>query len=175
MICGLNGAGKSTVGAVLAEKLSFRFIDAEDLFFSKEGSAYEYGRPRKKEDAIRILESFISTDRRFVFSSVIGDYGNKFLSALDRIVYIKVPKEERLKRVRSRSYSKYGERMLEGGDLFDAENAFFSMVRDRSEDYVENWLQTVDRPVIHIDGTKPVEESVSFLVSVLQRCEKGEV
>ena len=99
LICGLNGAGKSTVGAVLAEKLSFRFIDAEDLFFSKEGSAYEYGRPRKKEDAIRILERFISTDRRFVFSSVIGDYGNKFLSALDRIVYIKVPKEERLKRV----------------------------------------------------------------------------
>ena len=34
IICGLNGAGKSTFGKALAEKLGCYFIDSEDLYFS---------------------------------------------------------------------------------------------------------------------------------------------
>ena len=39
VLCGLNGSGKSTLGKVLAEKLNFRFIDNEDLYFPKIGRA----------------------------------------------------------------------------------------------------------------------------------------
>ena len=35
LICGLNGCGKSTLGRQLAERLGCRFIDNEDLYFSK--------------------------------------------------------------------------------------------------------------------------------------------
>lgn len=33
MICGLNGVGKSTLGAALAEKLNLYLIDHERLYF----------------------------------------------------------------------------------------------------------------------------------------------
>ncbi len=41
-------------------------------------------------------------------------------------------------------------------DLYKQEESFLQMVESRTEDYVENWLQTLDCPVIKIDGTKPI-------------------
>ena len=168
LICGLNGAGKSTLGRALAARLSYAFIDNEDLYFPKTDTEYAYSDPRGKEEVIRLLEKRIEKDRRFVFAAVKGDYGDKLLSLLDCIIVVDVPRGTRLARVRERSFQKFGGRILAGGDLADRENAWFAQVERRPEDYVENWLETVDCPVIRVDGTKPVEENVSYLVSVLK-------
>lgn len=80
------------------------------------------------------------------------------------VVMIKVPKEIRLQRVRNRSFQKFGNRMLIGGDLYGQEEAFFKFVESRQEDYVESWVQTLNCPIIKIDGTKPVYENVEFII-----------
>ncbi|MBQ7670025.1 MAG: AAA family ATPase [Clostridia bacterium] len=168
LICGLNGVGKSTVGKALAERLSYRFIDNEDLFFPKDEPSYEYDRPRGKAEVIHILNDLISEDLSFVFCAVRGDYGDKFLSALDHIIYIYVPRKERDRRVFNRSYEKFGDRMLEGGDLYERENSFIALAQNRPDDYVERWIETVNIPVIRIDGTRPVEENVEYLALALK-------
>ncbi|MBR5947388.1 MAG: AAA family ATPase [Clostridia bacterium] len=168
LICGLNGTGKSTLGKDLAEKLGYRFIDNEDLFFPKENDEYEFANPRSKQEVITILENMISRDSRFVFAAVKGNYGDKFIYALESIILIEVPRQERHKRVRERSYRKFGDRMKEGGDLFDKENHRLSIVDGRSEAYVTRWLEGVRCPVIKIDGTLPVSQNVEYLVSVLK-------
>ena len=109
----------------------------------------------------------ISRNSRFVFAAVKGDYGDKLLASLDRIIVISVPKEVRSRRVRERSFSKFGERILPGGDLYEKETAWFSLTDSRPEDYTEKWLKTVNCPVIRIDGTLPVRQNVDYLVSVL--------
>lgn len=168
LICGLNGVGKSTVGKALAVRLSYQFIDNEDLFFQKNDLSYEFDHPRSKAEVIHILNDLISEDRSFVFCAVRGDYGDKFLSALDHIIYIYVPREERDKRVFNRSFEKFGERMLEGGDLYERENSFIVLAQNRPDDYVERWIETVNIPVTRIDGTRPVEENVEYLALVLK-------
>ncbi len=167
LICGLNGAGKSTLGKRLAERLGWQFIDNEDLYFPKTDAQYEYADPREKAEVICLLEERIEKDRRFVFAAVKGDYGDKLLSLLDCIIVVDVPRETRLARVRDRSLEKFGDRMLNGGDLAQRENAWFRLVESRPEDHVEKWLETVDRPVIRVDGTRPVEENAEYLVSFL--------
>lgn len=167
LICGLNGVGKSTLGKRLAERLSYQFIDNEDLYFPKTDAGYTYSSPRGKEEVIRLLEERIEKDRRFVFAAVKGDYGDKLLAALDRVVVIHVPREARLARVRERSLQKFGDRILAGGDLAQRENAWFELVESRPEDYVEKWLATVDCPIIPVDGTRPIGENVAHLASVL--------
>ncbi len=167
LICGLNGVGKSTLGKRLAERLGCRFIDNEDLYFPKTDVKYAYSNPRGKEEVIRLLEEQIKKDRRFVFAAVRGDYGDKLLSLLDCIIVVDVPREIRLARVRERSLRKFGDRILDGGDLAQRENDWFRLVESRPEDYVEKWLEAVDRPVFRVDGTRPVDENVEYLVSVL--------
>ena len=77
LICGLNGCGKSTLGRQLAERLGYRFIDNEDLYFPKDDPSYLYSSPRSREEVVRQLEELIEKDRRFVFAAVKGDSDQK--------------------------------------------------------------------------------------------------
>ena len=167
LVCGLNGVGKSTLGGMLAERLGCRFIDNEDLWFPKADPAYRFSGPRSREEVIRLLEERIAENRRFVFAAVKGDYGDRLAGALDQIVLIEAPKELRQRRVRERSFAKFGERILPGGDLYERETAWFALTDSRPEDYTERWLETVHCPIIRIDGTLPLEENLARLVSIL--------
>ena len=153
LVCGLNGAGKSTLGKALASSMGYEFIDNEDLYFSKTDLTYEFSDPRSKEEAVHLLEEKIKNNHQFVFAAVKGDYGNKLISKLDFVVLIDVPKEIRTQRVRNRSSLKFGDRISPGGDLFEKEHAWFSIVENRPDNYVIKWLETVKCPVIQVDGT----------------------
>ena len=167
LICGLNGAGKSTLGKALADHLGYEFIDNEDLFFPKSDPSYTFSVVRSKDEVIQLLEERIRNHDRFVFAAVKGDYEDQFISSLNHIILIEVPKQIRSQRVRNRSYQKFGDRILPGGDLFEKENKWFSITDSRPEDDVTTWLETVQCPVIRIDGTLPVEKNIAFLMSAL--------
>ena len=167
LICGLNGTGKSTLGRMLADRMGYEFIDNEDLYFPKTDPLYMFSGPRSEEEVIQLLEERISENNRFIFASVRGNYGCRLIASLDRIILIEVPKQIRSQRVRDRSYQKFGNRVLPGGDLYDRENKWFSLTETRPETYVTDWLETINCPLIRIDGTLPVEENVDYLVSVL--------
>ena len=55
---------------------------------------------------------------QFVFAAVKGDYGEKLIAALDCIILVNAPKTARSQRVRERSFHKFGDRILPGGDLY---------------------------------------------------------
>ena len=167
LICGLNGTGKSTLGRMLSDRMGYEFIDNEDLYFPKTDPLYMFSSPRSKEEVIQLLEERISENKQFIFASVRGNYGYRLIASLDRIILIEVPKQIRSQRVRDRSYQKFGNRILPGGDLYDRENKWFSLTETRPETYVTDWLETINCPLIRIDGTLPVEENVDYLVSVL--------
>ena len=164
-ICGLNGCGKSTLGRVLAEKIGFYFIDNENLYFSNSNTdeSYIYMKHKSRQDVEQLLVTEVSKHPNFVFAAVKGDYGNEIIPMYDYVVLIEVPKSVRSYRVRNRSFQKFGNRMLIGGDLYNQEKAFFQMVESRQDDYVENWLKTMKCPINRVDGTKPIEENVEYI------------
>lgn len=164
LVCGLNGAGKSTLGKALAEKLHFYFIDNEDLYFPKTDPLYTYASSHSRDEVEKLLLDEIKAHENFVFTSVKGDYGEAIRSFFQYIVLIAVPKDIRIQRVKNRSYQKFGDRMLPGGDLYEQEESFFDFVKSRAENSVEEWVQTMNRPIIRIDGTRPIEESVKLII-----------
>lgn len=165
IVCGLNGCGKSTLGRALAEKIGSLFIDIEDLYFTRSSIDSPYMNPRSREEVIKLLLNEVEKNNNFVFAAVKGDYGNEIHQFYQYAVLIKVPKEIRLQRVRNRSFQKFGNRMLAGGDLHEAEEHFFGLVESRADEYVENWVQSLPCPVISVDGTKPIEENISFILN----------
>ena len=168
LVCGLNGTGKSTLGKALAEKLHFYFIDNEDLYFPKIDPAYIYASPRTREEVEKLLLNEIEKHENFVFASVKGDYGETIYPFFQYAVLIDVPKDIRMKRVKNRSFQKFGNRMLLGGDLYEQEERFFDSVKSRAENTVEKWIQSLNCPIIRIDGTKPIEENINLVIQQVQ-------
>lgn len=161
----MNGCGKSTLGKALAEALGFHFIDNEDLYFTRSTPDAPYDNPRTREEVGRLLREEAQRQPDFVFAAVRGNYAEV---SYDYAVVIEVPREIRLRRVRERSYRKFGDRVLPGGDLYEQEEAFFQMVAERPDDLVEKWLPTLQCPVIRVDGTKPIEENVEQIVKLIK-------
>lgn len=127
IVCGLNGVGKSTLGKALADRLNYHFIDNEDLYFPKTDPEYIYASQRTREEVERLLLEKIQTHNNFVFVSVKGDYGETTCSFFRYVVLIEVSRNIRLQRVRDRSFGKFGERMLKGGDLYEREESFLNL------------------------------------------------
>jgi len=57
ILTGFMGAGKSTVGALLAERLGWRFVDTDALIEARTGSSVAQIFAEKGEDAFRLLEN----------------------------------------------------------------------------------------------------------------------
>lgn len=168
IICGLNGAGKSTIGKALAKKLDFHFIDNEELYFPKTDPHYTYASPRTRKEVEQLLFSEIKAHKDFVFASVKGDYGENIYPFFQYAVLLDVPRNIRLQRVKERSFQKFGSRMLPDGDLYEQEENFFDVVKSRAENTVEEWVQSLSCPIIRVDGTKPIEENVKFIIERIQ-------
>ena len=58
--------------------------------------------------------------------------------------------------------------MLSGGDLYEQEQRFFDLVKSRAEDTVEKWVQSLNCPIIRIDGTKPIEENINLIIEQIK-------
>ena len=167
IVCGLNGCGKSTLGRALAKELGFAFLDNEDLYFNRTEDSAPYTDPCTRREAEARLQEILNGCGSFVFAAVRGDYGREILERTEYVVYIEVPAQIRRQRLRRRSFDKFGNRMLPGGDLYEAEDQFFSKAASRTDAYVEDWLRSLDCPVIRVDGTKAIEENLSYLVRKL--------
>lgn len=167
IICGLNGAGKSTLGKALAEKMHFHFIDIENLYFPKTNPNYMYASPRTREEVKKILLHEMKMHENFILSSVKGDYGKDIYSFFQCAILIDVPRDIRLQRVKERSFQKFGNRMLSGGDLFEQEEKFFRFVESRNENTVEEWVKSLKCQVMRVDGTKPIDENINFITGLI--------
>lgn len=132
LICGLNGAGKSTLGRLLADRIKYHFIDNEDLYFPKSDPNYIYSSPRNRDEVQTLLFQEIKEHENFIFASVKGDYGDDFYPYLKFAILIEVPKSIRMKRIKERSFVKFGKRMLPGGDLYEREESFFKLAGSRA-------------------------------------------
>ena len=165
IVCGLNGCGKSTLGKALAQKLGFYFIDIEDMYFTRTSTDAPYANPRSRAEVEKLLQDEVRKQDHFVFSAIKGDYGEELQKYYRIAVVIEVPKEIRTQRVRNRSFQKFGSRMLAGGDLYQAEEQFFELAESRTEDFYVQWLQSLQCPILRVDGTRPIEENVHFIVN----------
>ena len=111
-LIGMPGAGKSTVGVLLAKSMLMDFVDTDLLIQRKYGmSLCEFIEKNGKEEFKKAENDIISSlecENTVIAtggSAVYGDEGMKHLEEISRIVYLKVPVEslnERLSNIKTR-------------------------------------------------------------------------
>lgn len=164
IICGGNGAGKSTLGKYLAAQLGCKFMDIEDYYFPKKEGEYPYEEVRTMQEVSERLLADLKRNENCVLAAVKGDYGHDIESLFTCAVFIEVPKEERMRRIRERSYKQFGSRMLSGGDLYEKETHFFTMADQHSTQAVKDWLKSISLPTITVNGLTPKELNTATII-----------
>ncbi len=119
IIFGANGSGKTTLGRELARILNYRHMDIEDYCFEK--SEIPYTKVRSKKNYLKLMLTDIEKYGSFVISTVIGDLGDIIPQFYELAIFMSAPHELRMERVKNRSYQLYGERVCEGGDMYEQE------------------------------------------------------
>lgn len=166
MICGLNGSGKTTLGKELSKKINFLHKDIEEYYFNND-TDYKYNSSATKEEVTQKIEKDINEYDNIIFTSCTGDYGN--LSDLyDFVIFIRLDKETRLKRVKQRSYKQFGDRIFENGVLFEREKQFFDKVYKKDESDIIEWFNNLKCSKLEIDGLRTIEENVNIVLDKLK-------
>ena len=165
-ICGLNGSGKTTLAASLARSLNFKHMDIEDYYFLP--SDIPYSRPRTKEEVIPLVLKDMNENPCFVFSYVKGDMTPEINAKFDLVVYLDVPKNIRMERIKKRAYDKFGDRVLIGGDMYEQEEAFFKMASSREPSAIKSWLDTLPCKVLCLDGTKEINDILEIILKEIK-------
>jgi len=151
IIFGANGSGKTTLGKELAQILGFKHMDIEDYYFEK--SEIPYTIAHSREECVGLMLSDIEKYHSFVLTAVTGDFGDIIPTFYKFAVLITAPLEIRLERIKHRAFEKHGERVCEGGDMYEANKKFIDFVSSRSLTNIDRFAQTLTCPVMQIDGT----------------------
>lgn len=165
IICGANGSGKTTLGRELARILNCKYMDIEDYYFEK--SDIPYTKACSREECVRRMLSDIYKYNSFVLSAVDGNFGEEITKMYELAVFLSVPVEIRMERIKQRTYEQHGERVMPGGDMYEQQQRFIEFARTRSLSHIDMWMKTLKCPVIRLDGTKAIFENVPIVLELI--------
>jgi len=107
-LTGMMGVGKSTIGKILAKKLSYNFVDVDKLIESKEDLSINLIFKNKGENYFRKIEYKVTLNELKTNSTVISLGGGAFLNntirksakKLSTSFWLDVPVEELIRRLK---------------------------------------------------------------------------
>ena len=166
IICGLNGCGKTTTGREVAARLGFKRMDVEDYYFLD--SEIPFSVSRTKDEVRELMWSDIQQHKNYVLSSVGCDWGEKIENTYALAVFLSAPKETRMARIDHREIIRFGDRVLEGGDMYEQQKQFRQFVAGRTEEPYREQIKRLTCPVLELDATLPLEKIVEQICQVYE-------
>jgi hypothetical protein len=123
---GASGAGVSTLGRAVAERLHCRFLDTDDFFWLPTEPPYR--EPYPAAERRRMLSEELARNRtlRVLAGSLCG-WGDVFVPLFDVVVFVEAPPQFESRGSASAKRKRYGAARLQpGGDLHANHEAFIA-------------------------------------------------
>jgi adenylate kinase family enzyme len=170
-ITGASGCGVTTLGAALAARLNAVHIDTDDHFWVATDPPFQIKRD-VPERLVRLAAEQARTGR-WVVSGTMDGWAAPALRDVELIIFLHVPTEVRLERLRRREQARFGDALLPGGAMHETHREFIEWAAHyddgtqpgRSLPRHENWLAGLDKPVLRLDGTRPTGQLVGAVLS----------
>jgi hypothetical protein len=108
----------------------------------------------------------------WVLSGSLCGWGDGAISLFELVVFLAIPPDIRMARLRRREHKRFGERILPGGDMYEQSQAFLAWAASydsggidiRSRQLHEQWLGTLPCPILCIEGEYSIEEQLAVLL-----------
>jgi len=166
-IFGASGSGTTSLASALATGYGHRHLDTDDFYWLPTDPPYREPRPR--EARLALLRQALAESRRWVLSGSLCGWGDPLIPEFELVVFLVVPTEVRLARLRAREWERYGRAALApGGVLHHAHVEFLDWagrydvagVEIRSRALHEAWLASMPNAVLRLEGDRTVGEQL---------------
>jgi len=170
MIMGSSGAGKTTLGKMIAEKLGYTYIDVDEYIW-RQDTEIPFTQMYTKDEKISRLQKAIANCEHFVMAGSMDSFHEHFDPFFRLVVHLHTDAEIRVERVHERALRLFGERILEGGDMYEQHQTALKNVA--GYDYGiggctlqqhEMWLKSLKCKVLRLDGKDELEKNMQIIV-----------
>ena len=186
-IMGLNGCGKSTLAHTIAKRLDFYEMDVEDYYFPEQKNSRQavleqqydvkceykgelpYSMPRSAKEVQEMIRDDIRKHPQFVIYGVTMKWEADILAAIDVAFILEAPTDERVKRVQHREEIRFGSRVMFGGDMYEQQKEFRSIIAEKSSQTVEESANRLTCTKVRLDGAKSIDENVAIIVKTIEK------
>ena len=156
LILGASGTGTTTLGRALGNDLSFRVFDTDDYYWLPSTQPFQ----QKQDPKVRLanLLQNLNVTTRAIISGSILNWGLELEDSMSLIVFLSVPAEIRVARLKAREMRLYGSvdpQFLAWAAQYDE-----GKMSGRSRERHEQWLAKRTCPVLRIDGDTSTADRV---------------
>ena len=172
-VFGASGSGTSTLAAAIAARHGHRHLDTDDFYWLPTDPPFRDVRPR--EARLSMLQAACAGSAAWVLSGSLCGWGDPLIPEFELVVFLLVPTEVRLRRLRAREAARYGGPALApGGALHDDAAAFLDWAARydnggpdmRSRALHEAWIAALPGPVLRLEGDRAVGEQLARVEAV---------
>jgi adenylate kinase family enzyme len=173
-VVGASGSGTTTLGRALATRLGCPHLDTDDFFWLPSQPPFQHIRERAGRQAL--LGAELTRHPAWVLSGSLCGWGDMFIPLFERVIFLWVPADIRLARLRAREHGRYGEAIAPGGPQHAAYEKFMAWaagyddgldVPERCRRLHEQWLATLPCPVERFMDAGSTEDHVATIMGGL--------
>ncbi|GKX66388.1 AAA family ATPase [Inconstantimicrobium mannanitabidum] len=169
IIFGSAGSGKTTLGKLVAEKLNFPYFDIDDYIWRKDTDKPFTVMYTHEEKISRLMED-ISKGTHFVMAGSMDSFNAPFVPLFDLAIHITASIDTRIARINKREYEIYGERIMEGGDMYEDHCHFLDTAARYDTDASPcmsthaQWANSLPCKVLRLNGNEDLKNNVEIIV-----------
>ena len=166
-ILGASGSGTTTLGRALAADMGLVHMDTDDYYWLPTDPKFTAKRPI--DERLRLMNADIdAADRGVVISGSLTGWGDVLIPHFTHVIRLTTPTEVRLERLRAREYAHFGDRIREGGDMYENHMIFLDWaaqyddgdVSMRSKACHNAWMQQLPCPQTILTGDMALDQLV---------------
>lgn len=120
-IMGASGSGTTTLGQALAEKLPHVHLDSDDYFWE-----HKFTKQSDKTQRLAAIKRDLDYAGPWILSGAVCGWGDELRAYFDLVIFLWIPPELRLERLKAREYERYGKESLPGGSKFTDVQVFWN-------------------------------------------------
>ncbi len=172
---GASGSGTTTLAKHLANTLGFPHFDSDDYYWEKTNPPFTTKRP--VEERLRLLQDDLAQRSNWLLSGSLVSWGDPIISQFTHVIFVYIPPEIRLERLKARERQRYGSRIDPDGDMEKIHTDLMEWAAKydtggmevRSRVMHEKWLERLNCPVIRLENPMTTEQQTKIVLSYLQK------
>lgn len=175
-IFGASGSGVTTLGKALSEQLNIEYFDSDDFFWLK--TEVPFTEKQNPEIRNTTVSDILHTTDSWIFGGSIIHWGENIFPPFDLVIFLYLPPEIRMERLRKREFERYGEEITVNPERAVKSEEFIEWAKDYDHDTgIANrtlnahreWLTGTDVPLLEISGDYPVSDKIKVILDRIKR------